>query len=188
MSSCIRVLDRFTEIVGRAVAFLLILMMVVTCAVVLMRYLFQSGNIIFLQESVSYMHAATFMLGAAWTLKQNGHVRVDIFYRRMRPVTRAWVDALGILLFLLPFSVFLLFTSFDFVGRSWSIREASGDAGGIPYVYVLKTLIPTMCVLLILQGVAELLRNGLLICTKDSAEKGNAEKDTDIKSAGKQGL
>lgn len=166
MRTFTKFLNSFTELIGRLVSCLLLFMMFVTCMVVAMRYFFQAGNIVFLQESVSYMHAAAFMLGAAWTLKNNGHVRVDIFYRRMNLVSRAWIDALGALLFLLPFSTFLLFASFEFVGRSWSIREASGDAGGIPYVYVLKTLIPTMCVLLILQGIAELLRNGMLICFK----------------------
>ncbi len=180
MNRCIQLLDRLTEIIGKAVALLLILMMLVTCALVLMRYLFQSGNIIFMQESVAYMHAAVFMLGAGWTLKQNGHVRVDIFYRRMSPIARAWVDALGILLFLLPFAVFLLVTSLEFVGRSWSIREASGDAGGIPYVYLLKTLIPSMCALLILQGIAELLRNGMLICVKPDQHHDHTQ---DIKDA-----
>lgn len=163
-------LDSVTEVVGRIVSWLLILMMAVTCAVVAMRYLFQSGNLIFFQESVSYMHAAAFMLGAGWTLKHNGHVRVDIFYRRMGRQAKAWVDALGILLFLLPFAVFLFWASLDFVGRSWSIREASGDAGGIPYVYVLKTMIPAMCSLLIIQGLSELLRCGITICTANELQ------------------
>ena len=173
-------LSSLTEIVGRIISWLLVVMMALTCLVVVMRYLFQSGNIIFLQESVSYLHAATFMLGAGWTLKRGGHVRVDIFYRRFSNKTRAWIDSLGTLIFLLPFCVFLLWTSLEFVGRSWSIREASSDAGGIPLVYILKTFIPAMCFLLVLQGIAELLRNAILICTDDSKALGDAESTTRV--------
>lgn len=167
MRAFIGFLDSLTEMVGRLVSWLLVMMMAVSCAVVAMRYLFQSGSIIFFQELVSYMHAATFMLAAAWTLKRQGHVRVDIFYRRMNPKTQAWINALGTLLFLMPFAVFVLLTSMDFVGRSWSIRETSADAGGIPLVYLLKTLIPASCLLLLVQGFVELMRNGILICWKD---------------------
>lgn len=171
MRSFIALLEGLTEFIGRAISFFLLLMMLITCTVVIMRYLFQSGNIIFVQESISYLHAATFMLGAAWTLKRGGHVRVDIFYRNMSARAKAWVDALGTLIFLIPFCVFLLWVSLDYVGRSWSNREASSDAGGIPLVYALKTLIPAFCVLLILQGVAEFLRNAVLICTEPDNQK-----------------
>lgn len=165
LNALIKALDCLTECVGRFISFGILLMMLVTCLVVILRYVFQSGNIIVFQETTSYLHSVTFLLAAGWTLKRNGHVRVDIFYRRMSPRTQAWVDSLGILIFLLPFATFLMMTSYEFVARSWSIRESSADAGGIPYVYLLKTLIPAMCALLIIQGVAELLRNGLRICT-----------------------
>lgn len=154
-----------TEIIGRGISFLLLLMMLLTCVVVSLRYVFQSGNIIFVQESVTYLHAFIFLLAAGWTLKKGGHVRVDILYRNAGRRTKAWVDAIGTLIFLLPVTVFMFWISLDYVGRSWSILEVSSDAGGVPFVYLLKSLIPATCFLLGLQGIAELIRNSIILCT-----------------------
>lgn len=153
-------------------------MMLLTCVVVVMRYLFQAGNIIFLQESVVYLHAAIFLLASGWAFKQDGHVRVDVFYRGFDPIAKAWINSLGILIFLLPFCAFLFFASLDFVSLSWQIKETSSEAGGIALVYLLKSLIPAMAVILALQGVAELLRNGLFLCGLSAApiaQKGHNE-------------
>ena len=150
-------LDRLSEWVGRAVAWLTLAMVLVTFAVVVLRYAFNLGWIA-MQESVTYMHALVFMLAAAWTLRHDGHVRVDIFYREMSPKARARVDLAGTLLLLLPVSVFILVTSWDYVAASWSLHEGSREAGGLPGVYLLKTAIPVMAGLLILQGLANALR------------------------------
>ncbi|MFC7368947.1 MULTISPECIES: TRAP transporter small permease subunit [Vreelandella] len=160
----LRWLDGLTEGVGRAVAWLVIIMMVVQFAVVVMRY-FLGVNSIVMQESVMYMHAAVFMLGAAWTLKRDGHVRVDIFYRRLTARGRAWVDFLGTLLLLIPVSLFIAVSSFQYVRSSWVIMERSPD-GGIPGVFLLKTLILAMVGLLLVQAVAQLIRQLLIICGK----------------------
>lgn len=168
MLGVVKIIDQTTEIIGRGISYLLLLMMILTCVVVGMRYVFQSGNIIFTQESVTYLHASVFLLGAGWTLKRKGHVRVDILYRKASIRAKAWIDAICVLIFLLPVSVFMFWISLDYVGRSWSILEVSSDAGGVPLVYLLKSLIPAMCVLLGLQGVAELIRNGIIICTNQS--------------------
>ena len=85
--------------------------------------------------------------------------RSDIFYRRFSPRTRAWINSLGTLVFLLPLAVFIVGVSWEFVANSWAIREVSAEPGGIPAVFLLKTLIPLMALNLLLQGVAELLRN-----------------------------
>ena len=163
MTGLVRLIDRFTEACGRVLAWFSFAMMLLTCAVVVLRYVLQGGNQVLLQESVIYLHACAFMLGAAWTLKRNGHVRVDIFYRTASVRVRAWIDSLGVLLFLMPMSVFLFWISIDYVGRSWSIHEVSPEPGGIPAVYLLKSLIPAMAALMILQGMAELLRNALTL-------------------------
>lgn len=168
-------IDRLTDWIGTLLSWMCFAMMLMICSVVVMRYLFQSGNIIFLQESVVYLHSTIFLLAAGWALKRNGHVRVDVFYRQFSPVKKAWVDSLGILVFLLPFCGFLFFASLDFVELSWSRNEESGDAGGIPLVYLLKTLIPGMSLLLAIQGIAELIRNGLFLC-------GLADQPDDISS------
>lgn len=137
-------------------------MVTVVSAVVLVRAALDTGSVA-AQELVTYLHAALFMLCLAYTLKEDGHVRVDVFYRRMNKTNRAWINALGAVLFLLPFSLFLLFISWDFVTRSWEIGETSSDAGGLAVVYALKSLIPLAAVLLALQALGEIVRNLLVL-------------------------
>ncbi len=134
-------------------------MVVVTVIVVVMRYVFDAGAI-WLQESVVWMHAVVFMVGAAFTLQQDEHVRVDIFYRDMSDRRRAWVDLLGTLLFLLPLCFFLGYKSWDFVTVSWQLAESSREPGGMPYPFVplLKSVLLVMPLLLVLQGVSMLIR------------------------------
>jgi TRAP-type mannitol/chloroaromatic compound transport system permease small subunit len=160
-------LDTFAEWTGRLIAWLTLGMALVMGVVVVMRYGF-GRNLIALQESVIYMHSAVFLLGAAYTLKHEGHVRVDIFYRRFRPVPKAWINSLGSLLFLLPLCGFLFLSSYHFVLTSWRIGEISAEPGGIPAVFLLKSLIPLMAVTLALQGLAEVLRNLLCLMTNGS--------------------
>jgi TRAP-type mannitol/chloroaromatic compound transport system permease small subunit len=151
-------LDTLAEWTGRAVAWLTLGIVLITFAVVVLRYAFNLGWIA-MQESVLYLHATVFMLGAAYTLKQGAHVRVDIFYRKLSPTARAWIDLCGVLFLLLPVCVFLFWVSGDYVASAWSYREGSREAGGLPWVYVLKTVIPLMAALLILQGVSQLCRS-----------------------------
>ena len=119
-------LDRFSEITGQFTAWLTLLMVVVTFVIVVMRYVFDAG-LIWMQESVVWMHAFVFMIGAAYTLQRDEHVRVDIFYREMSARGRAWIDLLGVLVFLLPLCIFLALKAWDFVafpGR-WRKPRAS---------------------------------------------------------------
>jgi len=132
-------------------------MVIVTCAVVLARYVFGVGSIA-LQESVMYMHGIVFMLGIAFTLKEQGHVRVDVLHEKFSRRTRNLIDIAGTILFLLPLSIFILLTSLDYVSFAWSLRESSAQPGGLPGVFLVKTLIPVMAALLALQGIAEILR------------------------------
>jgi len=120
-----------------------------------MRYVFDAG-LIWVQESVVWMHAAVFMLGAAYTLREEEHVRVDVFYRRMSARRRAWVDLIGVVIFLLPLCLFLAWNSLDFVIQSWRIREMSRESGGLPYplVPMLKSILLLMPLTVALQGVS----------------------------------
>jgi len=167
-------LDRFAEMSGRVIAWLTLAMVLITVTVVMLRYLFQSGSIA-LQESVTYLHATVFMLGAAYTLKQDGHVRVDIIYQKLTPRSRAWVDLLGTLLLLFPVCIFMLYTSMNYVTAAWAIQEGSREAGGLDGVYLLKTAIPLMAVMLLLQGCSMLLRNILVIAGQPAAPGQNQE-------------
>ena len=156
--------NRLTGVIGRLTAWLTLAMVAVTFVVVVLRYVFDAG-FIWLQEGLTWMHAAVFMLGAAYTLQQDEHVRVDIFYRSMSPRRQAWVNALGVLIFVLPLCAFLLVESWSYVSAAWRIREISRDTGGLPYpaIPLLKSMLLAMPVLLLLQGLAMLLRSIITI-------------------------
>ena len=155
-----QLLERLNIVLGRVTAWMTVLMVVVTFVIVVMRYAFDSGWI-WLQESVTWMHAAVFMLAAAYTLARDEHVRVDVFYRGFSPQKKALIDALGAALFMIPFCAFLVWSSLDYVGVSWSIQESSREAGGLvfPFPSILKTLIPIMAVTLMAQAVVMLARS-----------------------------
>jgi len=167
-------LERFSQLTGAVIAWLTVVMVLTTFVVVVLRYAFDLGWIA-MQESITWMHAGVFMLGAAYTLQQDEHVRVDIFYRGMSARGRALVDLGGTLVFLLPVSIFLGVASWDYVATSWAIQESSREAGGLPYPFVpiLKSLIPATALLLILQGIANLLTVGLVLTGRMPSEPGH---------------
>lgn len=148
-------LDRISELTGRLTAWLTLFMVVITFVVVLMRYVFDAG-LIWVQESVTWMHAFVFMVGAAYTLKHEEHVRVDIFYRSMSVRRRAWTDAIGVVVFLLPLCTFLGIKAWDFVAVSWALKEASRESGGLPYpmLPILKSVLLAMPLMVALQGIS----------------------------------
>ncbi len=133
-------------------------MVLLTVVIVVLRYVFDAGKI-WMQESVTWMHAAVFMLGASYTLLHDEHVRVDIFYRNMSPRRKAIVDLLGVVLFLWPLCGYLAYAAFDFAAVAWSIHEASREPGGLPYpmIPILKSMVVAMPVLVGLQGVSMVL-------------------------------
>ena len=143
---------------GRTVSWLTLTMVVVTFVVVVLRYVFDIGWIA-LQESVNFMHAMVFLVGSAYTLKHNEHVRVDIFYSRLGDKGKAWVDLLGSLIILLPVMGFIIWTSWGYVTESWHVHESSAQTGGLPGIYLLKSFILIMAILLIMQGLALMMRS-----------------------------
>jgi TRAP-type mannitol/chloroaromatic compound transport system permease small subunit len=150
-------IDRLTGAVGRAVVWCLLAAVLLQFVVVIARYALGLGSI-WLSESIIYAHAALFMLAAAWTLAENGHVRVDVFYADAAPRRKALVDLLGALLLLLPFALTLLWLSLPYVARAWTILERSRETSGLPAVFLLKTLVPLFAALMALQGVAQAIR------------------------------
>jgi TRAP-type mannitol/chloroaromatic compound transport system permease small subunit len=153
-------IDRLSVATGHAAAWLTLVMVVATFVIVVLRYIFDSG-VIWLQESVTWMHAVVFMLGAAYTLQRDEHVRVDIFYRNMSDRRKAVVDLFGVILFIAPLCVFFIVEAAGYVGASWSIREVSRDAGGLPFpsVPLLKTVLIIMPLAVLLQGISMALRS-----------------------------
>lgn len=164
MSDPQNLIDRFNRATGNLVAWLTLIMVVVTCIIVVMRYVFDAG-LIWLQESVIWMHATVFMVGAAYTLLHEDHVRIDVFYRVMSDRRRAWIDLIGVMVFLLPLCGLLGVTSYEFAAVSWSIHEASRESGGLPFPFVpiLKSVLVVMPLAVGLQGISMLLRSAATI-------------------------
>jgi len=160
LRSAISGLEKISEWCGRAVSWCVLVMVLIISYDVFMRFVFSisSGA---LQELEWHLFAIVFLLGASYTLKHDGHVRVDIFYqsRYMSEVKRAWIDLLGTFLFLFPFCILIIVSSWDFVANSYAIAEGSPDAGGLPYRYLLKAAIPLGFSLLFIQGLAIVLRS-----------------------------
>jgi len=178
MSSLKRIsygISQISEWIGKTIAWLTLGMVLVTFIVVVMRYVFNEGSIA-LQESVIYMHAIVFMLGAAYTLNHDGHVRVDIFYGRMSLRKKAMTNLFGNIFFLIPVCGFILWSSWEYVLDAWEIKESSREAGGLPWVYLLKTSIIFMGCLLILQSIANILSNIADIFSKQDTSQQTKEE------------
>jgi TRAP-type mannitol/chloroaromatic compound transport system permease small subunit len=154
-----RIIDSISEWTGRAIAWLVLVMVLIIVYDISMRYLFHIGSVA-LQELEWHLFALVFLFGAAYTLKHDGHVRVDIFYqsRWMNDRRRAYVDLFGTLFLLIPFCVLIIVSSGPFVGNAFAMGEGSPDPGGLPYRFLLKASIPVGFALLILQGIAQMLR------------------------------
>jgi len=165
--SLVNFIDAVSDRVGRAIAWLILAMALLTAGIVVLRYGFNVGSIL-AQEMVVYLHGAVFLLGAAYALKTGAHVRVDVFYRNFQPRTKAWVDSIGGIVFLLPLCAFIIVSSWDYVSESWRMQEISAEPGGIPAVFILKSLIPVAAANLALQGIAEVLRSALRLTTDGS--------------------
>jgi len=161
-------LEAITRGIGLLIAWLTLALVLVTSIVVVQRYLFDAGSIR-MQESITFMHAAVFMLTAAYTLAVNDHVRVDIFYSNMSSRGKARVNLCGTLFLLMPFCAFLFYSSWDFVSVAWSVRESSQESGGLPFPFpgLMKSFIPIAAGLLIMQGIVIVLRSLVTLTTAE---------------------
>ena len=158
-------IEKINAIIGKVVAWFTMIMVLMTCAIVLFRYAFNEGNIA-VQELVMYFHAAVFMLGAAYTLQDDGFVRVDIFYQNYSTKTKAWLNLFGTIFLLMPMVIFIFWMCFDYVIDSWRIYEESRETGGLAYVYILKSFMLIMPVLLFLQGISEFFKQMVILQNK----------------------
>jgi len=150
-------LDGIARVTASITRWLALVMVLVQFAIVVGRYVF-GVNSIAAQESVLYMHATLFMLGAAYTLLVDKHVRVDVFYAKAAVSTQRRIDIFGHIVLLIPSMLALAYWSWPSVRNSWKILEGPISVGGIEAVFLMKTLIPAFCVLLILQSLALLIR------------------------------
>ncbi|HEY9537895.1 MAG TPA: TRAP transporter small permease subunit [Kiloniellaceae bacterium] len=161
-------LEAVNVAVGATVRWLALTMVLLQFAIVVLRYVF-GISYIFLDESVLYMHATLFMLGAGYTLLADAHVRVDIFYGRFATRGRAAIDLAGAFGFLLPSMIVVAWFTWPSVRNSWAVLEGPISVGGIPASFLLKSLIPAFCILLIVQGLACVLRDLLRLRAKNAA-------------------
>jgi|TARA_B100000959_G_C14957521_1_gene614383 TRAP-type mannitol/chloroaromatic compound transport system permease small subunit len=155
-------LDAFSEITGKICSWFVAIMVLVTCVVVLMRYGLDMGSVL-LQDVVLYLHGGLFLLGSAFALKRGSHVRVDVFYRSFSNLKKAWVDLLGNIIFLQPVCWIILFYSWGYVEFSWRIMEVSPEPDGLPFVYLQKSLLVALAVLLGLQSLSEIIKSLITI-------------------------
>ncbi len=150
--------DAISDWSGRAVAWLVPGLALITVYDIFMRYFLHRGSV-FLQELEWHFFALIFLLGAAHTLRCGEHVRMDLVYRRLGEKARAWINLLGGTLFLVPFCLLVISSSWEFVVNSFQHGEHSPDPGGLPYRWLLKAAIPVGFALLLLQGLADMLRS-----------------------------
>jgi len=158
----IKAIEFFITKVAQFAALLSLLMVLITCGIVLFRYAFNQGNIA-IQELVMYFHASIFMLGVAYTMQVGGHVRVDIFYQKYTVKGKAWLDLFGLLFLYIPMMIFIFWVCKDYVLSSWEIFEESRETGGLAFVYLLKSLMIIMPILMLIQGMAELLKQWTIL-------------------------
>jgi len=151
-----RVIDRVNERLGRVAAWLVLIACVVSAGNAVSRYAFDLSSNAWL-ELQWYLFTAMVLLGAPFVLSANGHVRVDVLYGRTEPRTRAWIDLLGLIFFLLPMAGLIAFLSWPFFVESFRGGEISSNAGGL-LRWPVKLLLPVGFGLLLLQAVAEIIK------------------------------
>lgn len=166
LQSYIKFVDGLNEKVGYFVSWLTTLMVLVVCYDVFTRYLLKK-SIVAIQELEWHLFAVIFLLGAAYTLKDDRHVRVDVFYMRLSRKKQAWINFLGSIIFLIPFSILVIWSSKNFVLSSFTIKEISPDPGGLPARYALKACIPLGFFLVFLQGFSLAFKSLLTILGQD---------------------
>jgi len=181
--SIARKIDRFTSVIGKFTYWLVLVMIGVGVWNVLGRYI---GNAIgqnlssnALIETQWYLFDIVFLLGAAYTLQRNEHVRVDIFYGQFSRQKKAIADLIGTLLFLIPFSILIIYFSWSSIIRSWAVRETSPDPGGL-IRYPIKTMVLISFILLILQGISDTIKNWAIISNQQAHRKISKEASEEI--------
>ncbi|MBO0334389.1 TRAP transporter small permease subunit [Sneathiella sp. CAU 1612] len=153
LTSFAGLLDSLSAVIGKYLSWLALFMVLVQFSLVLARYVFGVGPVA-LQESVIYSFSLLFMLGAADTLRRGGHVRIDFLYGNLGQTGKAAIDLVGTLFLLFPVCLVILFLSWNYVAGSWTIVEGSRESSGLPFLFLLKSLLLVFPVLMILQGLA----------------------------------
>jgi TRAP-type mannitol/chloroaromatic compound transport system permease small subunit len=164
-------IDKFNEIVGRFVSWIVVLLVLVVFGDVVMRYAFNT-SFVFTQELEWHLFGFIFLMGAGYTLLNDQHVRVDVVYQRLTLRAQAWINVLGCLFFLFPGVVLLIYISLVFALESFRFMEGSPDPGGIPFRFIIKSCMPLGFLFFFVQGISMLIRNLGIILGKPSTKGG----------------
>jgi TRAP-type mannitol/chloroaromatic compound transport system permease small subunit len=165
-----RIIDALNDLIGRMVAWSALLLVILVFSTVVMRYGFKISYV-WMQELIWWLFSFIFLIGAGYTLLHDAHVRVDIVYQRVGFKGRAWVNLIGTVFFLIPGCVLVIYTSLGFVSSSFASMEGSLDPGGLPYTYIVKSLIPIGFSLLLIQGFSLGLHSFLQIAGREEDVK-----------------
>lgn len=151
-------LDNSIEKIGCGTSYIVVIMVFLVIITLFLRYVLNIGSVA-LQESIMYLHAIFFMFGISFAIKENAHVKIDILSNKFNSKQKDMIFILGIIFFMIPFSLFIIFISADMVVKSWGIMEQSSEAGGLNFVYILKSIIPLTGILILSQSISELIKN-----------------------------
>lgn len=151
-------IDKLTDNIANGLLYILIVLIVLVFSTVFFRYVFNMSYII-IQEIIMYLHALIFMFGISYALKENSHVKIDVLYNSLNKRTQRVISIAGLVSFILPTALFIIYISIDMVTQSWMILEGSSEAGGLNLVFILKSLIPISGILIFLQGISELIKH-----------------------------
>ena len=151
-------IDKLTDNIANGLLYILIVLIVLVFSTVFFRYVFNMSYII-IQEIIMYLHALIFMFGISYALKENSHVKIDVLYNFLNKRTQRVISIAGLVSFILPTALFIIYVSINMVTQSWMILEGSSEAGGLNLVFILKSLIPISGVLVFLQGISELIKH-----------------------------
>lgn len=166
LSYIMRAINLINRLTGNIFIWLSAGIVLVCFWVVIERYLFSTTRL-WMQDLYPWMNGVMFTAVAGYALYRNDHVRVDIFYRPAKTITKAWLDLVGVVIFLLPFTWVVWNYTFTFVQRSWRLYEGSANYGGMPGLFILKTFILVFAVTIAIQGIAMLIRSILLIAGRE---------------------
>ena len=151
-------IDKLTNNITNGLLYILIVLIVLVFSTVFFRYVFNMSYII-IQEIIMYLHALIFMFGISYALKENSHVKIDVLYNTLNKRIQRVISIAGLVSFILPTALFIIYISINMVIQSWVILEGSSEAGGLNLVFILKSLIPISGVLIFLQGISELIKH-----------------------------
>lgn len=153
MKKIAEIINNFNAFFGKAISWLSFILVLIVTGDVVSRYIFNASSVA-VQELEWHIFAALFLLGATYTLRVDDHVRVDVMYSLLNNRKKAWINLIGTIVFLIPFCLLVIYTSYRFVYNSWLFGEISPDPGGLPARYIIKSVLPLSFLLLLIQGIS----------------------------------